>query len=90
MVTSIGGPLRPDPSTCVRVDPGAYLRVASDALVCRLVAGGRAARPLCEAIQAAQMLDMFFPRDGVMGFADGCTTTRVTWITLTQGGAMSH
>ena len=71
MVTSIGGPFGPDLSTCVRVDPGAYLRVASDALMRRLVEGSRTALPLCEAIQAAQMLDMFFPRDGVMGVADG-------------------
>ena len=70
VVANIGGPLRPDLSTCVRVDPGAYLRVASNALVRRLAEGGRSALPICEAIQAAQTLDMFFSREG-MGFADG-------------------
>ena len=71
VAAGIGGPLQPDLSSCVRVDPGIYLRVASDELVRRLVEGGRSALPLCEAIQAAQMLDILFPREGVMGLADG-------------------
>ena len=71
VAAGIGGPLRPDVSSYVRVYPGIYLRVASDELVRRFIGGGRSALPLCDAIQAAQMLDMFFPREGVMGFADG-------------------
>ena len=71
VATDIGGPLRPDLSSCVQVNPGVYLRIASDGLVRRLTEGGRSALPLCDAIQAAQMLDMFFPREEVMGLVDG-------------------
>ena len=71
IVGGIGGPLRPDPAVFLRVDPGGYLRIAADELVRRLSSEGRSALPLSEAIQAAQMLDMFFPRDRVMQLADG-------------------
>ena len=67
----IGGPLRLDPAMYLRVDPGSYLRIAADELVRRLTSGGRSALSLTEAIQAAQMLDMFVPRDKVMGLVDG-------------------
>ena len=67
----IGGPLRPDLSSCVRVKPGIYLRIASDGLARKLIEGGKSALPLCGAIQAAQMLDMLSPREEVMGLADG-------------------
>ena len=67
----IGRPLRPDPALYLRVDPGSYLRIAADGLFRRITGGGRSALSLTEAIQAAQMLDMFFPRDKVMGLADG-------------------
>lgn len=70
-VGGVGGSLRPDPATFLRVDPVGYLRIATDELVRRLSREGRSAFPLSEAIQAAQMLDMFFPRDRVMGFAHG-------------------
>ena len=41
---------------------------------------GRSALPLSKAIQAAQMLDMFFPRDRVMGLADGdLSRLRPSW-----------
>ena len=70
-VGGVGGSLRPDPATFLRVDPVGYLRIATDELVRRLSREGRSAFPLSEAIEAAQMLDMFFPRDRVMGFAHG-------------------
>ena len=71
IVGVVGGPLRLDPATFLRVDPVGYLRIATDELVRRLSKEGKSALPLSEAIQAAQMLDMFFPRDRVMGLADG-------------------
>ena len=71
IVGGIGGPLRPDPATFLRVGLVGYLRIATDHLVRRLSRKGKSALPLSEAIQAAQMLDMFFPRDRVMGLADG-------------------
>ena len=71
VVGGIGGPLRLDPAVYLRVDPGSYLRIAADGLVRRLTSEGSSALPLTEAIQAAQMLDMFFPRDRVMRLADG-------------------
>ena len=71
VVWGIGGPLRPDLAAFVRVDPGGYLRIASDGLVRRFSRESKSALPLSEAIQAANILDMFFPRDRVMRFADG-------------------
>ena len=56
IVGGIGGPLRPDPATFLRVDPGGYLRIATDDFVRRLSREGRSALPLSEAIQAGQML----------------------------------
>ena len=71
IVGGLGGPLRLDPAIYLRVDPGSYLRIAADELVCKLTSEGSSALSLTEAIQAAQMLDMFFPRDKVLGLADG-------------------
>ena len=58
IVGGIGGPLRPDPATFLRVGPGVYLRIAADDLLRRLSSDGKSALPLSEAIQAAQMLDI--------------------------------
>ena len=71
IVGGLGGPLRPDPTVYLRVKPEAYLRVASDELVRTLTSEGSSALPLVQAIQAAQMVDMFFARDRVLGLADG-------------------
>ena len=99
IVGGIGGPLPPDPATYVRVDPVGYLRIATDELVRKLSREGGSAPPLSEAIQAAQMLDMFFPRDRVMGFAvvaspvsggPGRPIARGTLMTRTLAGAISR
>ena len=47
------------------------MRTAADELVRKLTSESSSALSLTEAIQAAQMLDMFFPHDKVMGLADG-------------------
>ena len=99
IVGGLGGPLRLDPAIYLRVDPGSYLRIAADELVRKLTSEGSSALSLTEAIQAAQVIDMFFPRDKVLGPADGdlsCsagrgpTIMRGTWTTQTPSGAIGR
>ena len=59
VVRGIGGPLRPDPATFLRVDLVGYLRIATDDLVRRLFKEGKSALLLSEAVQATQMLDTY-------------------------------
>ena len=90
IVGDLGGPLRPDPSTFLNVAPEAYLRVASDELVRALTTRGASKLPLVEAIDAAQMIDMFFARDEVLGFADGdLSWLRRVW-TYHHAGHLDH
>ena len=82
IVGGLGGPLRPDPGLYLRVKPEAYLRIATDEFVRKLTTeGSSAALPLVDAIQAVQMVDMFFSRDRVLGLADGdLSWFRRAWI----------
>ena len=88
VVRGLGGPLRPSPSTFLSLAPEAYLRVASDELVRALATGGASGLPLVEAIELAQIVDIFFDREGVLGFADGdLSWLRRTW-TFHRAGHM--
>ena len=71
IVGGLDGPLRPDPGLYLRIKPESYLRIATDEFVRKLTSEGSSALPLVDAIQAVQMIDMFFSRDRVLGLADG-------------------
>ena len=98
VAADIGSPLRPDLSSGVRVNSGIYLRVASDGLVRRFAEGGRSALPLCDAIQAGQMLICFshVKRSWDSSMANSTSSnglgiaTQVTWTLPTPDGAISR